>query len=145
MTMEQPSARFDLPRPIEVPSSKLYRLHLEPVGTQLADIDASEGGVRFTARCWCEVLLTVGWDPGDDDGYRFAHTSVPDQHPLHSEAIEARVLNALSNGEQLLRGNTVFAPGSADTLMLEVWHDSQRMVSMRRASLVVRRLDPDGE
>jgi hypothetical protein len=29
--------------------------------------------------------------------------------------------------------------------MLEVWHDSQRMVSMRRASLVVRRLDPDGE
>jgi hypothetical protein len=138
------TARFELPEPVPIPSSKLYRLHLEPVDTQLAEVDSADGGLRFTTPCWFEVLMTVGWDASDDRGHRFSHTSVPDQHPLHSEAIEARVLNALSDGEQLLRGNTVFTPGHVDRLMLEVWQDSADPVTVRRACLVVRRLDSPG-
>jgi hypothetical protein len=111
------------------------------VGAQLDEVDSVDGGLRFTVRCWYEVMMTVGWDPADDRGHRFSHTSVPDQHPLHSEAIEARVLNALSDGEQLLRGNTVFTPDRIDRLRLEVWQDSGGAVMVRRASLVVRRLE----
>ena len=133
--------RIELPHPVDVPSSKLYRLHLEPVGRQLSYVETAGGGLRFTDRCWFEILMTVAWDTSNHAGHRFAHTSVPDQHPLHSEAIEARVLNELSQGEQLLRGNTVFAPGSTDTLMLEVWQDSGESVTVHRASLVARRLD----
>jgi hypothetical protein len=134
------TSRFELPKSVVIPSLKLYRLHLEPVGAQLGEVDSVGGGMRFTAPCWFEVLLTVAWDTGNDRGHRFAHTSIPDQHPLHSEAIEARVLTVLSDGEQLLRGNTVFIPGVLDTLMLEVWHNSDTPTTVRRASLVARRL-----
>lgn len=134
------ACRFELPRPVDVPSSKLCRLHLEPVDRKIGDVESAGGGLRFTDRCWFEILMTVAWDTRNEVGHRFAHTSVPDQHPLHSEAIEARVLNELSEGKQLLRGNTVFTPGSMDTLMLEVWQDSGESVTVRRASLVARRL-----
>ena len=39
---------------------------------------------------------------------RFSHTKIPGQEPLHSEAIDAGVLAAISDGRQLLRGNTRF-------------------------------------
>ena len=137
--MEHP-ARFELPQPITVPDSTLHRLRLEPVGAQQPDVDSVGGGTTFTAAGWFEVLLTVAWDPTNGIGRRFAHTAVPDQHPLHSEAIEASILTSLSDGEQLLRGNTVFTPGGVDTIMLEVWHDSGNPLQVRRASLVVRPL-----
>jgi hypothetical protein len=136
------SACFQLPAPIKVPSGQLYRLILEPVGRQLPDLEYASGAVRFIEPGWFEVLLSVGWDATNDAGHRFAHTSLPDRYPLHSEAIEAQVLNALSGGEQLLRGNTVFAPGGVDHIALEVWQDSGGLVSVHQASLLVRRLVP---
>jgi hypothetical protein len=67
--------------------------------------------------------------------------TIPDTHPLHSEAIEADVLVALSNGKQLLRGNSVFDPStSARSIALEVWQDSGETVTVHRARLGVRPL-----
>lgn len=60
---------------------------LEPVGVQLDGVDYARGAIHFIRAGWCEVLLAVSWDPENQDGSRFAHTSIPDQHPLHSEAI----------------------------------------------------------
>jgi hypothetical protein len=87
------------------------------------------------------VLLTVEWDEQNNAGHRFVHTSIPDKHPLHSEAIEASVLNRISNGTQLLRGNTVFGPDHTDTINLEVWQDSGDEIAIADASLEIRRFD----
>jgi hypothetical protein len=81
---------------------------LRPVST------SSTGTLRFRTAGWYEILLTVGWDRTQTAGTRFAHTAIPDHHPLHSEAINAAVLAALSEGTQLLRGNTIFEPGTID-------------------------------
>lgn len=133
---------FRLPTPTDVPNSSLYPLHLEPTSpSNLDGVEPCDGGVRFLVRGWFEVLMTVGWDPDNDDGHRFAHTSIPDRHPLHSEAIEARVLNPISNGEQVLRGNSVFDPDGEDRIRLEVWQNSGAGVAVRQAGLVIRRLD----
>ena len=70
------------------------------------------------------VLLSVAWDPSAVDGTRFSHTRIPDQEPLHSEAISAGVLAQLSDGRQLLRGNTLFGPDRTTSLVIEVWQDS---------------------
>ncbi len=79
-------------------------------------------------------MLTVEWDIEHTDGSRFAHTAIPDEHPLHSEAINAAVLAALSGGRQLLRENTIFAPGEVDHVSFEVWHDARRPVVVRGAA-----------
>ncbi|HEY2812509.1 MAG TPA: hypothetical protein VGJ03_03485 [Acidimicrobiales bacterium] len=80
--------------------------------------------LRIRADGWYEVLLCVHWDETDQAGTRFAHTRIPDQEPLHSEAIDASVLARISQGQQLLRGNSLFGPDRTTGLVLEVWHDS---------------------
>ena len=86
------------------------------------------------------MLLSVAWDPSAVDGTRFSHTRIPDQEPLHSEAISAGVLAQLSDGRQLPRGNTLFGPDRTTSLVLEVWQDSGQPVEVRAASLTVREL-----
>jgi len=103
-----------------------------------------DNGVTFQSRGWYEVLLTVAWDPANTSGRRFAHTKIPDQHPLHSEAIEAEVVVQLSGGRQLLRGNTVFEPGGVERIVLEVWHDASEPVTVKEASLEIRPLGTPG-
>src|SRR6266851_3606081 len=103
-------AWFQLSEPFEVPSGEVTRLHLVPVGKQHQGIASGGDEIVFSVTGWYEVLLSVEWDPTVIEGYRFSHTAIPDSHPLHSEAIEAAVLASLSDGKQLLRGNTLFDP-----------------------------------
>jgi hypothetical protein len=77
-------------------------------------------GIIFISEGWYEVLLRVDWDPVDRSGTRFAHTKIPGQEPLHSEAINASVLARISDGRQLLRGNSLFGPDRTTSLVLEV-------------------------
>src|SRR4051794_34276450 len=138
-TME-PLQCFALPCDFLVPPNELTLLPLGARGGQTGDVDVKRGRLQFQRRGWFEVLLTVSWDSANLRGHRFAHTAIPDHHPLHSEAIEASVLQALSNGQQLLRGNSVFEPGEVDTISLEVWQDGGGPVTVTAASLEVRRL-----
>jgi hypothetical protein len=80
------------------------------------------------------VLLRVDWDPANIDGTRFTHTKIPDQEPLHSEAINAAVLARISDGRQLLRGNSLFGPDRTTCLVLEVWRDSGGPLSIAMPS-----------
>lgn len=106
----------------------------------MSGVDAKDGGIEFAIAGWFEVLLTVDWGTSNRYGTRFSHTAIPDDHPLHSEAIEAGVLVDLSGGKQLLRGNSVFGPAGVDRIELEVWQDSGTSVEVRGASLYVRPL-----
>jgi hypothetical protein len=127
---------------LTVPRTVLYRVALTPV-EETSVVRVEQGEVVFNERGWYEVLLTVSWDPSNREGHRFAHTSIPDSHPLHSEAIEAAVLSDLSGGRQLLRGNTIFDPDSAiSSLALEVWHDASEPIAIEVASIGLRRLGP---
>jgi hypothetical protein len=73
-------------------------------------------------------------------GNRSNHTLIPGQEPLHSEAINAAVLKQLSDGRQLLRGNTVFGLDHTREIVLEVWHDSPHPVKVCSGELRVREL-----
>jgi hypothetical protein len=99
-----------------------------------------QGFVTFAPTGWFEVLLTVEWGSANRVGRRFSHTSIPDRHPLHSEAIEADVLIDISGGKQLLRGNALFGPKGVDRIQLEVWRDSGAPVNVDTASLEIRPL-----
>jgi len=140
-TTMEPLQCFALPCDFVVPPRELTLLPLGSRSGQTGDVEAIRGRLQFQRSGWFEVLLTVSWDSADLHGHRFAHTAIPDHHPLHSEAIEASVLESLSGGQQLLRGNSVFEPGEVDTISLEVWQDSGRPVKVTAASLEVRRLD----
>ena len=121
-----------------VPCGELTALPLaqkEPSEHVHVDPDA---GVAFDTDGWYEVLLRVDWDPADKTGTRFAHTKIPGQEPLHSEAISASVLTRISDGRQLLRGNSLFGPDRTTNLVLEVWHDSDRPVEVSYAEVIVR-------
>jgi hypothetical protein len=72
-------------------------------------------------------LLAVEWDPKDAEGTRFAHTRIP-----------------VSDGRQLLRGNTIFGLDHTREIVLEVWHDSSRPVPVRSAELRIRELGHQG-
>jgi hypothetical protein len=134
-------AWFELSGPVDIPSGELTRLHLVPVGEHLKGAAVDGDQIVFTVAGWYEVLLTVEWDPSATKGRRFSHTAIPDSHPLHSEAIEADVLAALSDGKQLLRGNTLFDPDtSASSIALEAWQDSGAEVTVRAARLGIRPL-----
>jgi hypothetical protein len=136
MTDEIRLEKYDL----RIPPCTLERVSLEVVGDSRT-IRVENGEVCFTARGWYEILLTVAWDGTNRDGHRFAHTAIPDSHPLHSEAIEARVLADLSAGRQLLRGNTIFDPNTTiSSFALEVWQDSSTPVAISEASICLRRL-----
>src|SRR5947209_19459181 len=138
----EPSAHFELSEPQPTADRELTRLHLRPVGEQIAGIEGDGDCVAFRIAGWFEVLLTVEWNPSFRTGHRFAHTAIPDSHPLHSEAIDAAVLAELSGGKQLLRGNPTFEPNSAlGSIALEVWQDSGGMIEVRNAALDIRALD----
>jgi hypothetical protein len=122
-----------------VPAQRLHQLRLVP-DADPGDLEPRDGGITFTRRTLSEVLLTVEWTTTNTDGTRFAHTAIPDQHPLHSEAINAKVLALLSGGRQLLRGDTIFVPGEVDHISLEAWHDAPEPISGREATLEVRDL-----
>ena len=81
----------------------------------------------FLTAGWYEVLLEVHWDEEETEGTRFAHTRIPGQQPLHSEAIAAA-------------GNGLFGPGGPSCIALEVWHDSDYPIAVRFASSTVREL-----
>lgn len=140
-------ATFELAGPFEVPNRELIPLALRAPEPRVSGLQVEDDHSIHVEGCgWFEVLLTVQWDPSNVDGHRFAHTAIPDDHPLHSEAIEADVLAALSGGRQLLRGNTWFQPDAVSNIRLEVWQDSGATVEIQNASLGIRPLPPsDGE
>lgn len=125
--------------PLMVPSGEMTQLRLTPIdsGPSVREVD---GNICVTLRGWYEVLLSVQWDRASTAGTRFAHTTTPDSHPLHSEAISADVLARISDGRQLLRGNTVFGPDGIDRIGLEVWHDAGTDIAILDGSLDLRRL-----
>src|SRR5204862_4592639 len=87
--------------PVDVPSGELASL---PLVQQQASrhVRYHDGdGIIFMSDGWYEVLLRVDWDPAETSGTRFAHTKIPGQEPLHSEAISASVLARISDGRQL--------------------------------------------
>jgi hypothetical protein len=141
----EPRARFVLREIVCVPDRQLTRLPLEPTDAHVAGIVAENGGIEFGVAGWYEALLTVDWGSSNRYGTRFSHTAIPDEHPLHSEAIEAGVLVDLSAGKQRLRGNSMFGPPGVDRIDLEVWQDSGLPIDVRDASLEIRPLpDPTG-
>jgi len=135
-----PLAVFTVTGPVEVLPGRMRPLKLRSTESQLETVTLTDAGIVFIGEGWFEVLLKVAWDPTQDAGYRFAHTTVPDRHPLHSEAIDAAVLNRISNGTQLLRGNSWFGTDELNTINLEVWHNSPDPVLVTEASLAVRPL-----
>ena len=136
---------FRTEHPTQVPPRRMKALRLSLDGPPLKGVVSSGQGVGFETEGWYEVLLAVEWDPHDTEGTRFSHTRIPGQEPLHSEAINADVLVQLSQGRQLLRGNTIFGLDHTREIVLEVWHDSPRPVTVRSGELRIRRLgDPPG-
>ncbi len=125
---------------IDVRPGILKPIQLKPVGALPDWLCLQNRQIEFTIRGWYEVLLTVEWDPTNTDGTRFAHTAIPDHHPLHSEAIDAAVLGAISAGRQLLRGNAIFDPDGPHQLSLEVWHNAPEAIAVGAAALDVRAL-----
>ena len=132
---------FHTTAPIKVPPKELTRLPLEREAASPHLHYDGERGIVFDTLGWYEVLLQVEWDPSDTSGTRFSHTKIPDNEPLHSEAIDAAVLAQISGGRQLLRGNTVFGLDHTTSIVLEVWHDADGPVEVAHAQLAVRELD----
>jgi hypothetical protein len=139
--LDRAETRFETQHPVAVPNRQMTAVPLVPTdgGSQHVEV-SQDGGVTFRTRGWFEVLLKVAWSRASDDGHRFSHTKIPGQEPLHSEAIEADVLAQLSSGEQLLRGNSLFGPGWAEQLVLEVWQDSGHTLDVEQAEITVRDL-----
>ena len=132
--------RFRIEGPVDVPDRSMTKLALVPGSGPETGVRCEGGALHFEVVGWYEVMLEVAWDPGVVGGTRFAHSKVPGQQPLHSEAIDAAVLAQISEGRQLLRGNTVFGHDHTSTLVLEVWQDSGGPVRVSQADLVVREL-----
>ena len=124
----------------EVPTGRLTPIVLTGPSPASAHLRLAGVRIEFLTEGWYEVLLRVDWDPSAATGTRFSHTKVPGQEPLHSEAIGAGVLSQISQGRQLLRGNSLFGPDRTTGLELEVWHDAPGPVGVRYAELVVREL-----
>jgi hypothetical protein len=131
---------FRTSRAVEIASARLTRVPLSGSEPRAEDVECVDGTIVFRSEGWYEILLEVGWDPEVRRGTRFIHTAVPGQQPLHSEAISAAVLAAISDGRQLLRGNTLFGPERTGGLSLEVWHDAGEVVEVSSAAVTVREL-----
>lgn len=125
---------------IMVQPNEMTQLSLNAPDEASPHIVVENGRLIFIDEGWYEVRLDVKWSTDQLDGTRFAHTKMPGEQPLHSEAIDAQVLSQLSQGRQLLRGNTIFDPPNTAELVLEVWHDSVEPVEVTTASLTVRDL-----
>jgi hypothetical protein len=135
--------RFATSAAVKIEPNTVTPLVLEAIGDVPSGLRPTAHGVKFDGAGWYEVLLTVEWSPENVDGTRFSHTKIPDNHPLHSEAISASVLASVSGGRQLLRGNSVFGKEGLDEIALEVWHDANQPVEIKRAELAVRSLDAE--
>jgi len=131
--------RFATVRPVAIANRRLTPIELESSGGS-PHVHLAQEGVVFDTDGWYEVLLRVDWDSTTTTGTRFSHTKIPGQEPLHSEAINALVLAQLSQGQQLLRGNSLFGPDRTTSLVLEVWQHSGELVKVSYAELVVREL-----
>jgi hypothetical protein len=139
--VDRTETRFAAAASVPVPDRVMTAVPLVLIGDGSRHLRSSgNGGISFVTRGWYEVLLKVGWSRRSDDGHRFSHTKVPGQEPLHSEAIDAGVLAQLSGGQQLLRGNSLFGPGWAEELGLEVWQDSGQPLDVETAEITVRDL-----
>lgn len=126
---------------LRVESGRLTQVPLpESEAAATDDVLYRDGAIVFRTEGWYEALVEVDWDPRERRGSRFIHTAVPGQQPLHSEAINAGVLADISNGKQLLRGNTLFGPHHTPRLALEVWQDSGGSVELKGAALTIREL-----
>jgi hypothetical protein len=119
---------------------RLTRVPLTEPGEGSSALALGDDAIEFLAAGWYEVLLEVHWDDQETEGTRFAHTKIPGQQPLHSEAIAAAVLAQISKGRQLLRGNGLFGPVGPSSIALEVWHDGGYPITVSFASLTVREL-----
>jgi len=133
--------RFSTSGAQRVPNQRLVPVVLSPSPTPSAHVHYADDGVVFDTDGWYEILLRVDWDTDNTMGTRFSHTKIPDQEPLHSEAINGSVLVELSGGKQLLRGNSLFGPNRTTSLVLEVWQDSGGPLDVTYAELVVRELE----
>jgi hypothetical protein len=131
---------FQTAAPVTVQPGHLTPLRLTKPGDCSPKVDLTDDGVVFCTEGWYEVLMEVHWDAANRAGTRFSHTKIPGQEPLHSEAINAEVLAQLSDGRQLLRGNTIFGPDRTSCLVLEVWQDSDQPIVVEKAGLIVREL-----
>lgn len=132
--------RFSSPNPTRIDPRQLTPIELAGPEPPTPHLQLNGTTIQFASGGWYEVLLRVDWDPSITAGTRFSHTKIPDQEPLHSEAIDAAVLAQISEGRQLLRGNSLFGPDRTTGLILEVWHDAAEPVAVRYAELVVREL-----
>jgi hypothetical protein len=140
-TADVPSTRFETAGPLIVGERRLTRVPLTEPGEGSSALALRDDAIEFLTAGWYEVLLEVHWDQEETEGTRFAHTKIPGQQPLHSEAIAAAVLAQTSEGRQLLRGNGLFGPVGPSSIALEVWHDSDYAIAVRFASLTVRELN----
>src|SRR5436309_16121675 len=93
--------------PLDVPSGELTTVSLSQQQSSPHVTYHDDEGIVFIDEGWYEVLLRVDWDATDTTGTRFTHTKIPSQEPLHSEAVDASVLARISQGRQLLRGNSL--------------------------------------
>jgi hypothetical protein len=139
-TNEVVERRFRIPGPVDVRDRAMTKLALVLESGPETGVRSEGGSLHFDEVGWYEVLLQVAWDPAATAGTRFVHSKVPGQQPLHSEAIDATVLGQISDGRQLLRGNTVFGHDHTSDLVLECWQDSGGAVRVLEADLVVREL-----
>ena len=131
---------FARSEPQLIPPREVTAVVLAPPVPPSPHCHTEDGAIHFDTEGWYEVLLAVRWAPGHPEGTRFSHTHIPDQEPLHSEAIAADVLYAISGGKQLLRGNSLFGPDRTTCLRLEVWHDAHSSIELGTASLTIREL-----
>src|SRR4051794_36684759 len=138
------TTRFETPSPITIAPSALTAIRLAEPDEGSPNVALTPDGIVFRTEGWYEVLLEVHWDQGAREGTRFSHTKIPDQEPLHSEAIAADVLAQLSEGRQLLRGNSLFGPDRTTCLILEVWQDSGGPLTGEYAQLTGRGLRAPG-
>ena len=137
---DTPSTRFETQGPFVVGERRLTRVPLTEPDEGSSAVALGDDAIEFLTAGWYEVLLEVHWDEEETEGTRFAHTKIPGQQPLHSEAIAAAVLAQISRGRQLLRGNGVFGPSGPSSIALEVWHDTDYPIAVGHASLTVREL-----
>lgn len=124
--------------PVTVPPRTLTAIPLAAAGDQAA-VAVEDGELVFTGPLvQRELILHVRWPGGMTGGHRFAHTRCDDGAPLHSEAIEARVLDGLTGGTQVLRGTTWTGPGGVSRVAVEVWHDASTELQVEAVSVTVR-------
>jgi hypothetical protein len=132
---------FATARSVGVNNGELTPIPLPSPHGSSDHVDYQGQGVVFRTDGLYEVLLKVDWEPSARRGTRFSHTNIPDQEPLHSEAIAADVLADISGGSQRLRAMSLFGPDRTKSLVLEVWQDSGQAVTINAASLTVREIE----